>query len=582
MKSSAWYHKLWRKKLGELPYEGDTDKAWSAMNKLLDEQLPASHPASEAGRTLKPFAAKVVSVLGFVLPVAAMVCAVSYFLVNKPHIKTITQKHDTAFTEKLTGEKNNKPTLVDSNLVSIPGMGPDSFNRITQGRYNAGIGSLNNIIKNNNQKNIQQQFLIMRPLATKKSNDSNLTIVTEENRSKTNIQSLITPLPLKGTKQTEVFNHIPVRPAPINGLPVAGHHESQTADLGLSFNQKQHIKGAAKLNPKRKTINSLNRNPALNNRIISNDHKGDLQIDGLMSSLSKASAQGNLNNKSQELPLMTQSEGITSISSDPQFTDLESSKKLIAGSDNGLSEEKTAKHKKDKTSDLKGIGQNKVVKTRHNSIFNSLFNNLSNSAKNTYGSGFNYGIKAGYSASNKIGNIYLGTYMSFEINQHLFFMPELLLSMAKTVSGSYTHASYFRPDSIAPFTITDSRKVYMLDVPLNIGYKLTPKISLKAGPTFSIPIKQTGVVSKLGNVPDLKDTLMHTQSINTALNRTVLTPKFNMGISAGIGVQAGRFNIDARYQQSFRPYKVSSDLGAYQFTSHSLMFGIGFQLNKRH
>jgi hypothetical protein len=78
-----------------------------------------------------------------------------------------------------------------------------------------------------------------------------------------------------------------------------------------------------------------------------------------------------------------------------------------------------------------------------------------------------------------------------------------------------------------------------MEIPINVGYKLSKTISLKAGPVFSIPLKQTSVISKVGNVPDMRDTMMNTQTINAALSRTILTPKFNIGISAGIGIQVG-------------------------------------------
>jgi len=44
MKNSAWYHKIWRKKLADLPLKKDDDAAWADMRNLLDEQLPVNAP----------------------------------------------------------------------------------------------------------------------------------------------------------------------------------------------------------------------------------------------------------------------------------------------------------------------------------------------------------------------------------------------------------------------------------------------------------------------------------------------------------------------------------------------------------
>ncbi|MCX2584410.1 hypothetical protein [Pedobacter sp. MR22-3] len=237
---------------------------------------------------------------------------------------------------------------------------------------------------------------------------------------------------------------------------------------------------------------------------------------------------------------------------------------------------------------IKSVKQDKPVKAKGNSIFNALFNGRSpfdsknsNGLKLDYGTGFNYGVKAGYNVNNLASNIYFGAYASFDIiNNRWYLSPGFTINAARTVSGSYFHPSYFRPDSLPPFGIIDSRKIYVVDVPFNIGYRLSKTFSIKVGPVLSIPFKQTAIFSKVGYAPVPLDTMQHTKAIQAALAQTVLKTGFNLGISAGIGVQIRRFNIEATYQQSLMPYKVSSELGSYKFNSHSLMIGIGFQLNK--
>ena len=81
------------------------------------------------------------------------------------------------------------------------------------------------------------------------------------------------------------------------------------------------------------------------------------------------------------------------------------------------------------------------------------------------------------------------------------------INVARAIFGSYSHNSYFRPDSIAPFSIVDSRKIYIIDIPINLGYRITKTVSLTGGPVFSFPLHQTAS-SKVGNVPDMRDTMM--------------------------------------------------------------------------
>ena len=81
MKNSARYHKLWLKKLDEYPLKENAESSWAEMHALLDEHMPAGNeggtktPSKFSGSTI-------VSILGFVLPAAAMIGALTFVAVK--------------------------------------------------------------------------------------------------------------------------------------------------------------------------------------------------------------------------------------------------------------------------------------------------------------------------------------------------------------------------------------------------------------------------------------------------------------------------------------------------------------------
>lgn len=123
MKNSAWYHKLWLKKLSELPVKEDPDTAWAGMKELLDAQLPvvngntaAGHHGSSTGTgsaggvkgaaAAKTLIAKVIAMAVYVLPVAAAIGVTTYFVMPaliKPDLKKVKKEQQSRIGIDTTG-----------------------------------------------------------------------------------------------------------------------------------------------------------------------------------------------------------------------------------------------------------------------------------------------------------------------------------------------------------------------------------------------------------------------------------------------------------------------------------------------
>jgi hypothetical protein len=144
MKNSAWYHKLWLKKLDQYPLKDDAASSWTEMQALLNEHLPintepdSKKPGKFSGTTI-------VSMLGFVLPAAAMIGAITFVAVKHPFKNKVIHKHhyNKVPAKKLT----DSSSFNDSVAKTPPPLNADSSGNITGNNGNA--APANNAVINN-------------------------------------------------------------------------------------------------------------------------------------------------------------------------------------------------------------------------------------------------------------------------------------------------------------------------------------------------------------------------------------------------------------------------------------------------
>ena len=186
-----------------------------------------------------------------------------------------------------------------------------------------------------------------------------------------------------------------------------------------------------------------------------------------------------------------------------------------------------------------------------------------------------YGIMAGVNV-NKNATMYFGIYGTAKVSKRLTANAALQLHTPRTFIGSYTRASYFRPDSTPAFTFTDSRKVAVLELPLTLSYQLTNKLKIIGGPVVSLPIKQSAV--KLGVIDLPRDTLFNGNNVIEIIRNTKPS-KVNYGFKVGAGVQFKSVGIDMTYQ-ILSPYQFKNSLGTNKHSYNALQIGITYKLGK--
>nr|WP_068887808.1 outer membrane beta-barrel protein [Pedobacter panaciterrae] len=190
---------------------------------------------------------------------------------------------------------------------------------------------------------------------------------------------------------------------------------------------------------------------------------------------------------------------------------------------------------------------------------------------------YNYGFEAGLNIHEASQNIFLGATAAYAINKRLLINAGLRISFANTMEGSYKHPNYNLKDSASKenLTILDQRKLTTADIPLGLEYKISNRISVKAGPVISLLLINGGTGSRLSSVKNPLDTMFNSKKINTALGSSSIN-KFSIGFSGGLNVRFKQFNIEAGYRQNFTPYKVNSDLGSYEKEFKTFQIGIGY------
>ena len=176
-------------------------------------------------------------------------------------------------------------------------------------------------------------------------------------------------------------------------------------------------------------------------------------------------------------------------------------------------------------------------------------------------------------------DFYPGLFATFKLNDSWALNAQARLFSPQTVSTTYTHANQSKVDSNQVLSITATRKIYSVSIPLSVVYKPTGGFFLKAGPVISFPVKQVNQSSQL-QPPGIKTDSAYYANAIAILNATNYERSVNFGISAGLGVQFKRWIFDATWLNSLSGYRVSSGLGSGKTNSGTLQIGIGFQLDK--
>jgi len=174
-------------------------------------------------------------------------------------------------------------------------------------------------------------------------------------------------------------------------------------------------------------------------------------------------------------------------------------------------------------------------------------------------------------------DVFLGLFVNYTVYKKWAFNLQPKLLSPQTVSGTYTHAIDTKVDSGKTLTMTDSRKIYFVDVPLHLVYKATPNISLMGGLAVSIPAKQVNVLSNYSTSGTKKDSVYYAK-VKAQVNATQYNWQSSLGISGGMNFNYQRLFFNATYLKALKSQSITSDLGGYTFSHDALQLSVGFRL----
>ncbi|MDB5156119.1 MAG: hypothetical protein JWR50_826 [Mucilaginibacter sp.] len=546
MSNQDQYLKLWQQKRGELQVSDDVQADWLGMQNVLDELLPVNNApgGTNLSTKLTHFAKfKLLYVLAALLATGTLIYVVIH---NR---KTV---------------KNNKPDKIEIRKHSVSSNRPDSiFNTDSSVNSNKmqDSAAINATTKDSSALNTAGGKNVGDNPGSKAANTnagSKENSVTNKNTIKRLGNNIANANP-RSTEHTANNKFAKSNRADINHSRVLSEAGSLRNGTGTVNNASSHL---------------LRRgNP--NNRVTGFNHPGSTHSGSLVRRNRYYSGTRNRSDIEKDN---------TGLIENRLHTDqvlLSSPVPPSFNRDNNALINKPSS----------AIANKKLSKTRNTPI-----NKNTKSAKNKTQTSpqLDWGILAGvntqgsFTPKNQNKNfygslpvdVYGGLFATYNVNDKWAINLQTRLLTPHKVSGSYTHANESKIDSNQNLRITDSRKIYTADIPVNVAYKITENINLKAGVVFSLPIKQVNGASAFTTSGARKDSTSYYNNVTAAINSTNFEKKVHLSLSGGIGFNYKRLLFDANYAYGLQTQKISSSLGSYTSNTSGVQLTIGFKLSK--
>ena len=520
MKNSLRYLKLWQKKRNEMQADDDPQADWLRMQSLLDEQMP------EVKRSSGFKGLRILPTMFIAFSAAAMVYMVGNIVSLEKHKHPIKHSRHHAGHINPGSRVTDSLNAIDTLNANITLQTKDSSLLTSQTapvqgdslmKSNAGKHIANNgMLANNLNPGVGRGAVNNKPAVLNGQNQSLSPSVTSRGSGLTNASSL-------GGRNQSRFAH-----------------NAGSSTNRLVINHPPDHSGQSN-SPK--SNNSVVDDAVISNSIAGNNNNHSIQDKPLMLAVQPQFNFSPINN--------IQHMALPALSSSLQ--------KKTSG------QAQTGKTKKDKTKKVKNSNPSNIdwgILTGINS--SGSFTPKSQNA-NFYGSA--------------PVDIYFGLFASYRLNSAWAINPQIRLFSPQSITTTYAHANQSKIDSNQNLTITASRKVYAVSVPVYAVYNVTNNISFKAGPVINFPIKQINTNSLLQPAAIKADSTYYA-NITGVLNKTQYDQKLNFGISAGASIKYKRFIFEATYLKSLSGYGVTSGLGSYKSYNGTFQFTIGFQLDK--
>jgi len=528
MKNSLKHLKLWQKKRSELPLSDDPHTDWLEMQATLDKYMPVGKEGE--GKPSRSHGFKISSLLLGALSAAAMVYVFSHVTKSKKHeannfsyhIKKHTAfKADSSLPAHVTGNSNTKALAVNKT---------DNSSGVKQ---NENTATTPVVSKPGNRPSNKGAFSALLP----QLKNNNL-LLKGQSRYATVIGRNVNN---KQVISLSVHNKI-------NGRRYPGPGKNGSS-LGVVTNTR--VLDPGKINERDNTRSKSSEGPGLR------DNAGSKSEENLF--LFAGAPKPNLNSFENDHQFYVPAVSNFKTDQTPFF--------------NKFPNDKYPKGKEKKVKE-------KNVRTKNLSGRQSDLSNL------------DWGILTGVNApgsftpKNKNSNFYgaapvdlfVGVFATYNLNEKWGLNSQIKILSPQNVSYSYSHINNGMVDS-PKVQIKSARKIYSVEVPLQLAYRVSSYLSVLAGPSISIPVKQGGITNKLLPNGVKKDSAYYV-ALGDTINGTKYLQKLNFGLSGGLSFQIKRLHIGATWNQSLTGYEIRSAFGTYKTKPGTFQFTVGWQLDK--
>jgi len=286
----------------------------------------------------------------------------------------------------------------------------------------------------------------------------------------------------------------------------------------------------------------------------------------------KGTTTNNLPNKQQEMLTLAAPQTLSDAINSNRVADLKKSdqnpaSKLLTDQ----SKNRNTKNKKDKSS------KNYKPSSQKSSAPSKLYWGVLGGV-NTSGSFTSSKQNANFYGGSSV-DAYFGLFATYSLNDQWAVGLQTQFYSPQSIATSYTHANESKVDSGQSLQITASRKLYTVNIPINVIYKVSDNFSLMGGPVIGIPVKQINTSSTLLPVTIKNDSAYYAK-VSGIINQTNYEQKLNIGLNAGVGFQYKRWLFQASYLKSLTGYAISNSWGTYKSSGGTFQFTIGFQISK--
>jgi hypothetical protein len=575
MKSSAWDNKLWHDKMLEIPLEGDVDSAWNKMQGMLNENMPAA-PAAPVVKKLWGVSRSLLLTVLYTAAAAAIIILATHYVLKK-NFKTIPEHHK-------------------QNIKHV------------SGRHDSARQAEKDSILNNN------------PAADTVANDSTGNGSTDNNLKPAGAGKNGNAPPVTGNPATgaSATGSLPAPNAATRRLPIAPGNLAAKNTKGKPAGKGKWQGNGANQNKKIQTQNTLvqasttGRTAALTGRNghVRNPgfiHAGpgiSATIPGVNSGHNRRRYPGARNNagwapvqQNTVPPFLFSGNRNQSVN---QKTLLLAGSSLqvyglsIANNTNPALLQFTNKLPANSSIFSPGnIGSDKLAPGNSSAGNKPARMKDSRTTRNPNSPGnsnFDLGLEAGINSNQNSTVPYAGVSGAYFITPKLSIGTGINLFSSRIIKGGGSISNYpytTTGDSgkiikhvTGKLLITNSQKIYTVDVPITVSYKITNWLSANGGAVISIPTKTNTIVNTLTPITAPFDTTSAYRKLSGSVNSSAISNKTTVNLTGGISLNVSRVYFKAGYVQGLSPYTISSAYGKSNVSYHALQFGIGYKLFK--